>query len=341
MATSKLATPLRIGVLGAAGIARLFITGVAPSARVKVVAVASRSDVKAQAFASEYGIEKSYGSYEALLADPDIDAVYVPLPNGLHAQWSIRAAEAGKHILCEKPLAVNAEQARAMFDAARDNSVRLVEAYPYRAQPQTLKLRELLDAREIGALQFVQASFAVVFNDPQNIRMFPELGGGALLDAGSYVTSFIRMVAGERPARVSAVSHWLDSGVDNATAATMEFPSGLVAQLSCSFSAAYHRHALIAGDAGVIETTFLNHPPLGGPPTVNIRRGTTPDTPREVIEATGGNGFLLEAESFQKMLTEGTDQWNGASETETMDIVVTLEAIAQSARSAQAVDVPQ
>jgi xylose dehydrogenase (NAD/NADP) len=332
--------PLRIGILGAANIARLFTAGLAPSTRVRVAAVASRSAAKAEQFARENGIDKWHGSYHALLADPEIDAIYIPLPNTLHAEWSIRAAEAGKHILCEKPLAVTAADARAMFDAARKNSVRLVEAYPYRAQPQTLKLRELLDSGQIGQPQFMQASFAVIFTDPANIRMDPALGGGALLDAGSYVVSLIRMVAGERPSRVSAIARWQDSGVDRTMSATIEFATGFIAQMSCSFGAAYHRHVHIAGDAGTMQSSFLNHPPLGGPPTVRIQRGTTAEAPSETIETAGGNGFLLEAESFQRMLTQSPDQWNGVTEAESMDIIMTLEAIAESARSGHAVDLP-
>ena len=340
MASSQVHAPLRIGILGAANIARLFITGVAPSTRVSVTAVASREVRKAQEFANEYGIGKWYGSYDALLADADIDAVYIPLPNVLHAEWAIRAAEAGKHILCEKPLAVTAADARAMFDAARKNSVHLVEAYPYRAQPQMLKLRELLDAGTIGKPEFMQASFAVIFTDPTNIRMDPALGGGALLDAGSYIVSLIRLVCGERPTRVNAVAQWLESGVDKSVLATLEFASGFSAQMVCSFSAAYHRQAYIVGDAGTIQTSFLNHPPLGGPPAIRIQRGATIEAASEIIETAGGDGFLLEAESFQQMLAGGLDKWTGVSEEETIDIIMTLEALAQSARSGQAVDLP-
>ncbi len=179
---------------------------------------------------------KVHATYEALLADPEIDAIYNPLPNNLHAEWSIRAAEAGKHVLCEKPLATTAADARAMFDAARRNDVYLVEAYPYRAQPQTLKMRELLAAKAIGRLQLVQASFGFPLTDTTNIRMDPALAGGALMDAGCYPVSLVRTVAGERPRRVHAVAKWAPSGVDLTLLASLEFPSGLLAQISCSFA---------------------------------------------------------------------------------------------------------
>jgi D-xylose 1-dehydrogenase (NADP+, D-xylono-1,5-lactone-forming) len=176
---------VRFGIMGAANIARKFAEGAALVEGVEVVALASRDAAKGRAFADEIGVERVHGSYEALLRDPGIDAVYIPLPNTLHAAWAVQAAEAGKHILCEKPLAITAAEARSMFAAARANDVRLVEAYPYRAQPQTLKVQELLAENAIGKLKTVYAAFGVTFTDLANIRLDPMRGGGALLDAGS------------------------------------------------------------------------------------------------------------------------------------------------------------
>ena len=158
-------------------IARLFVEGVRASRKVVVAAVASRDVERATAFARDTGVATVHPTYEALLDDPEIDAIYVPLPNNLHAAWSIRAADAGKHVLCEKPLAATAAEARAMFEAARRNGVYVVEAYPYRAQPQTLKMRELLAANAIGKLQLIQASFGFPLTDAANIRMNPALAG--------------------------------------------------------------------------------------------------------------------------------------------------------------------
>jgi hypothetical protein len=171
--TASSPRPLRIGILGAANIARLFVAGVCPSLKVAVTAVASRDVERGRKFASETGITQVQPTYEALLADPEIDAIYNPLPNNLHAEWSIRAANAGKHVLCEKPLATSATEARAMFAAAARNGVQLAEAYPYRAQPQTLKLRELLKEKAIGRLQLIQASFGFPMTDAANIRLNP------------------------------------------------------------------------------------------------------------------------------------------------------------------------
>lgn len=171
-----------------------------------MTAVASRDLAKAEAFARECGIGRALGSYEALLADSDIDAIYNPLPNTLHAEWSIRAAEAGKHVLCEKPLATSAADARAMFATARRHRVHLVEGYPYFAQPRTLKLREQIAAGTIGKTKLISATFGVPFSDTGNIRLMHDLGRGALLDAGSYSLSLMRVIAGARPRRVNAAA---------------------------------------------------------------------------------------------------------------------------------------
>jgi D-xylose 1-dehydrogenase (NADP+, D-xylono-1,5-lactone-forming) len=328
---------LRIGVLGAAKIARAFIAGVAGSTRVAVTTVASRDLAKAQAFAADTGLPRALGSYEALLADPEIDAIYNPLPNSLHAEWSIRAVEAGKHVLCEKPLAMSAAEARAMFAAAAKHERHLVEAYPYRAQPQTLKLAELIQADAIGKVQLIRSSFGVYFDDPTNIRLIPEVGGGSLMDAGSYAVSLVLLVAGAAPTRVHAVRKQAATGVDISMVATLEFASGILAQMSSSFATGYHRHALISGDNGSIETTFLNHPPTGGPAVLHVKRGKMVTDPVESITTGDGNGFLFEADAFQQLVAHGPAAWTGATPQQSVDIAATLEAIGQSARTGQAV----
>lgn len=332
-------TPLRFGILGAANIARLFAAGCAPSSRVKIVALASRGQDKADAMAAELGIPRALGSYEALLADPEIDAVYLPLPNSLHAEWAIKALEAKKHVLCEKPLAMDATEARAMFAAADRNGVILREAYPYMAQQQTLMLRRLIAEGAIGAPRLIRSTFSVMFKDPANIRLSPTLGGGALYDAGSYAVSLVRLVAGKRPLRVQATSQTDANGVDITTLANIEFPDGLLAQAACSFAAAYHRSASVSGENGIIETNYLNHPPMGGPAVLQIRRGLPMTVPFEAIPVPDGNGFRLEAESFAGLVQDG-DVWSGASPQESVDIALTLDAIRAAARSGQWETVP-
>ena len=338
MATS--APPaLRIGILGAANIARSFIAGVRPSQKVTVVAVASRDAERAAAFARENGVAQVHRSYEALLADPAIDAIYNPLPNNLHAEWSIRALEAGKHVLCEKPLATSAADARAMFAAAQRHGVHLAEAYPYRAQPQTLKMREVLAKGTVGRLQYVQASFGFPLADPKNIRFDPALAGGALMDAGCYPVSLVRTVAGERPKRVHAMARWGESGVDLTLIASIEFASGLLAQVSCSFATARHRHAFVAGDAGSIATTYFNDTSTTFPPVLDVRRGPGWDAPRERIETMATGGFLAEAEAFRDLVVHGPERWTGATPEESIDIALTLEALAASARKGITVEI--
>ena len=338
MPAQSLTPPLRLGILSTAKIARLFVAGVRPSATVTVAAVASRDAAKAEQFAREMTIPRHFGSYEELLADPEIDAIYNPLPNSLHAEWSIRAAAAHKHVLCEKPLAVTAGEARAMFEAAERQGVYLVEGYPYRAQPQTLKLQELLDSGALGRAQMMQASFGFTMSSETNIRMDPTLGGGALMDVGVYSVSLARMVAKERPARVTAWAQWTHTGVDRTLMGMIEFPGGLLAQIGGSFATHVYRQALIAGPGGVIQTTFNNHTNAANPPILHFRHGSA-DSPVEVIETPATNGFLAEAESFARLVRAGWSQWTGATPEESIDIMLTLEALLESARSGKPVQI--
>lgn len=334
--------PLRIGILGAANIARAFSRDVAGSPAVAVTAVASRQLETAQRFAAENHIPRALGSYEALLADPDIDIVYNPLPNSLHAPWSIAAARAGKHVLCEKPLALNGEEARAMFGAARQSGVFLLEAYPYRFQPQTATMLDLVHSGAIGRVDFVQASFGFTLADPaSNIRMNPALGGGALLDAGSYPLSLIRLLMGEAPQHVSAQADWAASGVDITLMAQLTFSGGRRAQLACAMSQGVHRQALIVGTEGTITTEFLNHTATPGqahpfgflPSQMRLRRGRAGNIPFETIHSATGSGFRLAAEAFAGWIQRSDRQaFEGAAHA-SIDIADTLAALLQSART--------
>jgi xylose dehydrogenase (NAD/NADP) len=327
--------PLRFGVLGAARIARKFVAGLAGSQSVAAAAVASRDPVRGRAFADALGIGRVHDSYQALLDDPEIDAVYVPLPNGLHAEWSIKAARAGKHVLCEKPLAISAQQAREMFAAAEANGVYLVEGYPYRAQPQTQTLRTMLAEGVIGKVQYIQGSFGFVMSNPDDFRHEPGQGGGALMDVGLYPVSLIRIIAGAQPIRVQAAARWA-SGVDMTLTAMLEFDSGLLATIACSFDTVHNREALIAGEKGCIRTNFFNHPPTDEPAALWLRRGEAMGWDR--IDTPGPNGFRAEAESLEAMVRLGPSAWIGASPAESIDIAVILETILQSARERRPID---
>jgi D-xylose 1-dehydrogenase (NADP+, D-xylono-1,5-lactone-forming) len=332
--------PLRIGILGAANIARQFTNAIRGSEKVSVECIASRTQENADVFANELGIPRAHGTYEALLADPHIDAIYNPLPNGLHAQWSIAAARAGKHVLCEKPLAASSAEAIAMFAAAAQHGVKLVEAYPYRAQPQIIALNNMLRDNAIGNLQTMYASFGFVLTrGPGDVRWKPELAGGALMDAGSYPVSLVRMAAGARPTRVTASAKYTQSGVDSALMGLLEFESGLQAQIACSFGTTRHRRALITGDAGLIETSFQNET-VGDAPTIELTRGAGPDGIRETLDFPGVSGFRLQTEAFADLVRAGWAHWPGATPDESIDIAMMLEALALSARDRRAVMIP-
>ena len=349
MTSSKMAvTPLRIGILGCANIAKQFVRDVAGSPHVCVVAAASRKLETAIEFAKPLGIARCHGGYEALLADAEVDAIYLPLPNSLHAEWAIKAAQAGKHILCEKPLALGAVQAASMFDAARKHKVMLLEAYPYYFQPQTGAMVGLLHQSAIGTVKSVQASFGFTLANPQNnIRMKPELGGGALLDAGSYALSIIRLAMGCAPVKVMADATWADSGVDISMAATLHYADGRRAQLSCAMDAANYRRATIVGSTGTIETEYLNHTTAPGtvnpygylPSQLRVRRGIANSVPFEDIVTGTGSGFRFAAEAFATVVRAQDFAAIERAAQASLDNAATLEAIAQSARSGQTVEV--
>ena len=339
--TASQATPLRIGILGCANIARQFTRDVAPSTAVRIVAVASRNADTAAAFAMAHGIERHHGSYLALLADADVDAIYLPLPNSLHAEWATKAAEHGKHVLCEKPLALGRAQAQSMLDAANAHRVMLLEAYPYYFQPQTAAMLALLRDGAIGTVRSVQACFGFTVGNPLvNIRMKPELGGGALLDAGSYPLSLIRLVMGCAPQRVHADATWADSGVDISTMATLHYADGRRAQLSCAMDAANHRRATIVGSHGTIETEYLNHTSAPGeirphgyqPSQLRVRRGIANTIAFDEVRSEAGSGFRFAAEAFAAKVAAQDFAAIALAGAASLDIAATLEALAASAQ---------
>ena len=340
--------PVRFGILGAANIAREFMDGIKHSPLVTVQAVASREDSKAAEFAKAYDIPSHHAGYEAMLADPAIEAVYIPLPNDLHAEWAIKAAEAGKHVLCEKPLAVGVADVRSMFRAAHKAGVKLAEAYPYMAQPQTILMNSLLAEGAIGPIQTVAAAFGfgIVAPDgtpianPANIRLRPDRAGGGLLDAGTYAVSLVRLAVGECPTRVIASGRYTKTDVDQTVVALLEFPSGALGQISCSMSTSFHRKALIVGSNGVIETDYSNHAPADGRLSLNIKRGVPKTIGFETTTVSAADGFKLEAESFATWVRTG-EGWTGATEAVSLDVAATIEAIAKSLESGGYEDVAQ
>jgi D-xylose 1-dehydrogenase (NADP+, D-xylono-1,5-lactone-forming) len=328
---THMSQPLRMGILSTANIAGPFVAGARRAAGVELVAVASRDRGKGEAFARAHGIERAV-SYAELLADPAIDAIYNPLPNGLHAAWSIAALRAGKHVLCEKPLAASEAEAAAMFAAADAHGRVLLEAFPYQFQPQTLEIEGLIRDGAIGEVRSMFAAFGFTMADPANVRLDPDLGGGALLDAGCYPVSFARQVFGARPARVAAVARFAH-GVDQTLAATLEYPGGAIAQIQCSFATAVHRRAIIAGAAGVIETDYANHTAREEAPSYRIRRGTGWQVPFETVAVARDDGFRLEVEAFAAMVAGDHAPAIAARRAASLDNAWTLAAIAVAARA--------
>jgi xylose dehydrogenase (NAD/NADP) len=262
---------LRFGILGTANIARAAVIPALQRAETsELVAVASRDGEKARLFAQKQNIPRAYGSYEAILAEEEIDAVYIPLPNSLHREWTIKAAEAGKHVLCEKPLALNAAECAEMDAAAQQNGVRLMEAFMYRFHPQTEKVLELVQAGVIGEPKQIFAVFTFRLTNPNNIRLRPELGGGSLMDVGCYCVNISRTVAKAEPVEVQAYANWGQSGVDEEMAGTMRFANGLLAQFLCALTLERRELYQVAGAEGHIDvplaflpgtkdTTFYEH----------------------------------------------------------------------------------
>ena len=193
-------------------------------------------------------------------------------------------------------------------------------------------MRELLAEGVVGRLHTVHASFGFPLSDVTNIRMSADLAGGALMDAGSYPVSFVRMVSGERPERVHAFARWAGSGVDRTLAGALAFPGGLIAQVSCSFATARHRRAFLVGEEGTLTTTYFNDTTPAMPPRIELRRGVNLDAPVEVIEMPMASGFRAEAESFADLVAHGPERWTGATPEESLDIAWTLEALARAAR---------
>ncbi len=319
------AQPLRLGILGAARIARQFVAGIHASSAVVATAVASRDMSRAHAFAAATGVPRVHESYEALLVDGEVDAIYNPLPNGLHCDWSIRAMAAGKHVLCEKPLAASADEVRTMFDAARRFGVHLVEAFPYRAQPQTHEMQQLIAAGAIGSVKTISASFGFMLTSRDDVRLDPAMAGGALMDLGTYPLSLVRMITGENPVMMQAIGELDATGVDRSVLANLQFANGMLAQVACSFDTAVHRQALIAGTEGSIETTYTNHSGPDNPAVLRIKRGAGRVDAYETIAVPHVNGFLAEAESFARLVRGGA--WNGITERESIDVAEMLDAL--------------
>ena len=292
---------LRLGILGTADIARTkVVPGMRKATNVEVVAIASRDGAKARSAAEELGIPSALGSYEALLADSDIEAVYIPLPNHLHAEWSIAAARAGKHVLCEKPLATTSADAQSMVDVFRAEGRRLMEAFMYRHHPSWIAVREIVSSGRIGRLTAVQSWFSYFNDDPSNIRNIREAGGGALFDIGCYAVNLSRMLFDAEPMRVEAsIVRDPNIGVDIVTSAILEFADG-VATFTCSTRAEDDQRVHIYGTEGRISVGIPFNIPPDRPTQVFVTAGGDPpvDPNTEVLSFETMDPYTAEVERF-------------------------------------------
>ena len=278
------------GILSTADINKRLIPGAQESDEVELLAVGSRDLARAQEFGRKWGIPRAYGSYEALLADPDIEAVYIPLPNTMHSEWSIRALEAGKHVLCEKPMSRHPADVEAAFDASTRTGRLLSEAFMYRHNPQTKRLKELVDSGVIGELRLIRSTFSYSLFDAENIRLRTDVEGGSLMDVGCYCVSGSRLLGGE-PEVVSGQQFVGPSGTDWVFAGTMLFPGGVLATFDCG-TAMPERDELEA--VGTEGSLFLDDPWHCLNPVIELRRGGGV----EWIEIEPANSYRLELEDL-------------------------------------------
>lgn len=301
-----MAQTVRWGVLGTSRhAASTVIPALKAAPSGQVVAIASRDAYRARTYAEEQGIPRSYGSYEALLGDPEIDAVYIPLPNSLHREWTIRAAEAGKHVLCEKPLALNAAEAQEMLEACRRAGVKLAEAFQWRHHPQAQRARELLRQGVIGDLRLIDAGFTFPLSRPNDIRLRPEVGGGALYDVGCYPIAVARYMTGAEPLTVTAQATWTPEGVDETLAATLTFPGGVLAHINCSLRLPLRRYYELVGTGGMLRVNRAYNPKDDAPGEV-LQLGDDL-APVATFNTERLNSYVLMAEDFNRALLDGTE----------------------------------
>jgi predicted dehydrogenase len=315
---------LHWGLLGTARINRALIPPLRASARNELVAVASRTLERAEVYAREWGIPRALGSYEALLADPDVDVVYISLPNGLHAEWTIQAAQAGKHVLCEKPLAVTPGEVDVMAAAARQAGVVVAEAFMYRHHPQTLKVKELVDNGAIGRLRLVRGSFTFSLSRTVDVRLDPALGGGGIWDVGCYPISYARYLVGGEPLEAFGWQVAGASGVDEVFAGQLRFAGDVYAQFDCGFRAPFRTHLEIVGSDGTIDVPHPFKPGLDE--QIRVTRGDLTET----IVIPGQELYIGEVEDMADAILNG--QAPRVSLEDSRGNVATIAALLRSAR---------
>lgn len=321
---------VRWGVLSTARINDKFLAGVAQSPDNDVVAVASRDQERARHYARQRGIDRAHGSYEALLEDPGVDVVYVSLPNALHLEWTRRALEAGKHVLCEKPLGRRRHDVEAAFEVAEAHDRLLMEAFMYRHHPQTARLAELVRSGAIGRLRLIRSSFSFPLTDAGNVRMSGSLEGGALMDVGCYCVSGARLLAGE-PVTAMAVSVTGGDGVDVAFAGALTFADGILAHFDAGLVFADRHELEVVGEEGTLVTRDPWHCVA---PELLLRRGD--EVQRITVPA--ANPYRLEAENMAAAIRGQAQPLLGRADA--VGQAAAIEALYAAADTGRTVGVP-
>jgi xylose dehydrogenase (NAD/NADP) len=322
---------LRWGILSTAHIGRTaVIPAIQASSSSELVAVASRDVERAQAFANEVSAPRWHASYEALLDDPGVDALYIPLPNSLHREWTVRGTRAGKHVLCEKPLALSAAECREMHAAAETNGVKLMEAFMYRFHPRTERVVSMVRAGEIGELRVVRSAFTFRLARRDDIRLDAALGGGALMDVGCYCVNVSRTVVGAEPVEAQAVATWTPSGVDAELTGVLRFEDGAVAHFDCALTTARRELFEVAGTEGWlgVPSAFL---PGTGDAHIHEHRGRHAES---VHTVPGADEYRIMVERFAlSVLDDGPVPYPPEDAARNMRVI---EALYRSARASGA-----
>jgi predicted dehydrogenase len=318
---------MRLGIVSTADINRKVIPGAHASEKVELVAVASREQARAEAYAREWEIERAYGSYDALLEDAEVDAVYISLPNNLHREWSIRSLEAGKHVICEKPFSKRPGDVEAAFDAAERSNRLLTEAFMYRHNPQTAKLAELVRDGAVGDLRVVRSAFSYSLYDTENIRLRTDVEGGSLMDVGCYCVSGSRLLGGE-PESVFGQATIGPTGTDWVFTGALSFPGDVHALFDCGTSLPHRDELEVIGTEGSL---YLDDPWHCTEPVIEARR----DGEVERIELEPVDSYRLELENLADAIAGDAPLLLGREDA--LGQARTIEALFRSAESGTAV----
>jgi xylose dehydrogenase (NAD/NADP) len=320
---------LNWGLLSTARINSALIPPLHKSARNRLLAVASRGKERAEAYAREWHIPRAHDSYEALLADPEIDVIYNPLPNNLHAEWTIKAVQAGKHVLCEKPIALTVADVDAITDAAKKNGRVVAEAFMYRHHPQTLKVKEVVDSGTLGRVRLIKGAFTFSLTHPNDIRTDLAMGGGSIWDVGCYPISYARMLVGAEPVEVCGWQVKGPTGIDEVFVGQMRFPGDVYAQFDCGFRSPFRSRIEVVGGEGVLDI------PSPFKPELNEKIYQTQEDKTRSIKIPGQDLYLGEVEDMADAILNGKPP--RISLADSRNNVATILALLESARTGKPV----